>query len=304
MSRWDITELKIMKKVSLLLTLIMLIFVISSCDKIEDGAYSPKERISKIYEDDLFSEEKVLGSAWNWDGKQLKSIDYYWNNEIEYTENYTYNDNGRIASISVQDDDTDFSEKIEYEYDGKKLSKAYYYDCGELSYEYDFIYDGKKISEIGLTINEDEFYKKDSHKLRVDPLSMIVPELDVVKVKKLAKKANLSKDNNYRIPIKLEWDGDNVSKMSFMINIDSYNFGMAMEYKYDEMINPFKNLVTLYLEEAINYEFSSNNPKEITITEIYGPETESYKEFIIYTYEGKYPVTITDSYITNYIEYE
>lgn len=31
----------------------MLIFIVSSCDRIEDGAYSPKEKISKIYSDDM-----------------------------------------------------------------------------------------------------------------------------------------------------------------------------------------------------------------------------------------------------------
>ena len=299
MSRWNITELKIMKKGTLLLTLALLIIAFSSCDKVEDGAYSPKEKISKIYFQSNYSGEKELDEVWNWDDKQLKSIDYYLDGGY-CTEHYSYNKDGRIEAVL----DFGYEEVVQYEYDGKKLSKAYYYDCGELSYEYDFIYDGKKISEIGLTINEDEFYKKDSHKLRVDPLSMIVPELDVVKVKKLAKKANLSKDVTYRIPIKLEWDGDNISKMSMDIEIEGFTVGMKMEYKYDDKLNPYKNILTLYLEETLNYEFSKNNVTEITITDIYGPESITDTEVYSYTYDGQYPVTKTYDFGTEYYEYE
>ena len=110
-----------MKKISLFLTLMALITLISSCDRIEDGAYSPKEKISKIYSDDMDG-GKELEAVWNWNKKQLQSIDYYWNDIINYSEYYTYNNDGRIESII----DTDNEEKIKYEYDDKKLSKAYY----------------------------------------------------------------------------------------------------------------------------------------------------------------------------------
>lgn len=287
-----------MKKFHLFLALITLV-AFTSCDRIEDGAYSPKEKISKVYYED-WDGEKKLNAIWNWDGKQLQSIEYYWNDEIDYTEHYTYNKDGRIESVI----DNDYGETIKYEYDGKKLSKAQYYEDGYMEYEYDFVYDGKKISEIGLNVNVDYLDKMDSKNMRFDPLALILPQFDMAKVKKIAKKTNLSKDVTVRVPIKLEWDGDNVSKMSMVLTVEGFTVGVEMEYKYDNKINPFKNILLLYPEESINFECSKNNATEITIKEIYGPETDSYTIFVAYTYDGKYPVSMDMDGEVSYYEYQ
>ena len=276
----------------------MLIFIVSSCDRIEDGAYSPKTRISKMYYEN-WEGEKILSCIWNWDKKQLKSID-----NIDYIEYYTYNKDGRIESIV----DPTNEESIRYEYDGKKLSKAYYYDCGEIEYEYDFIYDGKKISEIGYIISYDEIYKKDSKKNRLDPIAIMLPQYDINKVKKFAAKTNVSKGGTIRIPIKLEWDNDNVSKMSADITIEGINYGIIMEYKYDDKMNPFTNLLSYYLEESCSFVFSKNNITEIKYIEYFNFEGEHNEyddtEFVAYTYDGKYPITRDDGWGLEYFEYE
>lgn len=292
-----------MKKGTLLLTLALLIIAFSSCDKVEDGAYSPKEKISKIY-DKSYDGEKELTSSWNWKDKELQSIDYYWGGEIDYSEIYSYNKDGRIESIINHE----YDEVIKYEYDGKKLAKAYYYDCGEIEYEYDFVYDGKKISEIGLKLDEDYIYKKDSKKMNFDPLSIILPKSDVAKIEKLAKKACLSKEGgDIRVPIKLEWDGDNISKMSLLLTVEGVTVGIEMEYKYDDKLNPFKNLLTTYPEEALHMECSKNNIIEVKATEFIEYEsileTESETVFYTYTYDGKYPETVTAGYGTTYYKY-
>lgn len=161
-----------------------------------------------------------------------------------------------------------------------------------MEYEYDFVYDGKKISEIGLNINVDYLDKKDSKNILFDPLALILPQFDMGKVRKIAKKTNLSKDVTIRVPIKLEWDGDNVSKMSMVMTVEGFTVGVEMKYKYDDKINPFKNILLLYPEEAIHFECSKNNATEITIKEIYGHATNSYTVFIAYTYDGKYLVSM------------
>lgn len=277
----------------------MLIVVASSCNKVEDGAYSPKEKISKIYEDS-WDGEKMLSSVWNWDGKKLKSIDYYWNDQIEYTEYYTYNKDGRIESVV----DQGYDEAIRYEYDGNYLSKAAYYEDGELCYEYDFVYDENKISEIGYIIDSDYLYKKSSKKMRFEPLSVILPQVDMSKVEKLAREANVVRGFDVRIPIKLEWDGDNVSKMSMLLTVDEYTVGMTMEYKFDDKINPLKNFLTLYPEESINYTFCKNNVVEMTMTEFEGTDVDTEKVFIVYEYDGKYPIVMNADGDKVYFEYE
>lgn len=55
--------------------------------------------------------------------------------------------------------------------------------------------------------------------------------------------------------------------MSMDITIDGYSIGIIMEFKYDDKLNPFKNLLTLYPEESSCFEFSKNNVTEIKYTE-------------------------------------
>ena len=64
-----------MKQTALFLSLLMIVF--SSCKKEDiDGVYDPKKKIDRIYKENL-NGEKYLVELWNWDKKQLKSIDQY-----------------------------------------------------------------------------------------------------------------------------------------------------------------------------------------------------------------------------------
>lgn len=295
-----------MRKFSLFLTLMLLLAASSSCDEeiIENGAYYPERKIIKMYENSWSGGEKMLFAVWNWDGDKLKTIDYYnYKGEIDYTEYYIYNEDGRIGFVNCPE----LEEMIKYEYDGNKLSKAFYYEKGSMETEYDFVYEGNKISEIGYTMSENDV-KKDSKRMSFDPVSIILPKHDLVKIEKMARKNNLRKDEEIRIPIKLEWNEDNISKMSVEITFENIKAGMSMEYKYDGMINPFMNILTLYPEETLNFECSKNNVTEIITTEFIGNEEEnmsnSYTTFISYTYNGKYPLTMDVDGEIIYFEYE
>ena len=105
-------------------------------------------------------------------------------------------------------------------------------------------------------------------------------------------------------PIKLEWDNDNVSKMSIAKTIEGIEIGTIMEFKYDDKINPFKNYLSLYPEESSCIEFSKNNATEIKYTEYIDTLSSSDTEFITYTYDGKYPVTRNSNSGLDYFEYE
>ena len=88
-----------MKKIYLFLATLTFI-AFTSCDKEEvDGYYNPKDKISKIYREDSAG-NKHLFESWNWDKKQLKSIDVY-NDEgnISNVETYYYYGDGRISMV-------------------------------------------------------------------------------------------------------------------------------------------------------------------------------------------------------------
>ena len=86
-----------------------------------------------------------------------------------------------------------------------------------------------------------------------------------------------------------------MSKMSIAKTIEGIEIGTIIEFKYDDKLNPFKNLLTLYPEESSCFEFSKNNVTEIKYTE-YIKEGSYYEsdidtDYFAYTYDGKYPVT-------------
>ncbi|MBO6055996.1 MAG: hypothetical protein J6P84_03380, partial [Alphaproteobacteria bacterium] len=59
---------------------------LTSCEKENDGKYSPKKKIQKVYKD--LNGEKVLDQVWSWDGKLLSKIDYYYEGAVWYTDEY------------------------------------------------------------------------------------------------------------------------------------------------------------------------------------------------------------------------
>ena len=84
-----------MKKLSLLLAVALFAITFTSCQKTEP--YNPKEKISKIYVD--YGYGKSLSEVWNWDGKQLKTIEYYIGMSNFYTEEFTYNKNDQLQKV-------------------------------------------------------------------------------------------------------------------------------------------------------------------------------------------------------------
>ena len=103
---------------------------LTSCHK--DGVYNPKEKISRIYyQGSGQSAEKQLSELWNWDGKKLSTITYYYNTgEIEGTEKFSY-DGKRLSRIDYISDFGDGSYLL-FTYDGRKLDKVEVYARGNL----------------------------------------------------------------------------------------------------------------------------------------------------------------------------
>ena len=99
-----------------------------------------------------------------------------------------------------------------------------------------------------------------------------------------------------------------MSKMSIAKTIEGIEIGTIMEFKYDDKLNPFKNLLTLYPEESSCFEFSKNNVTEIKYTEYIKEgsyyESDTDVDYFAYTYDGKYPVTRDNGWSKEYFEYK
>lgn len=315
MSRWDITEEYVMKKILVLMSLIVVV-LFSACKPEPEptpeptpepepeelgGVYNPEKKISRIYEDDGDGDGKMLREVWRWNNDVLQSIDYYIYGQRDHTEEFSYNDNGQVERIDI------FSENvyIEYKYDGSKLSTATYYASGSMTIEYNFTYKDDIISEIkimnfGGKIN-DSYLMKGRH----NPIKIIFRENDCQAIQKII--TNLG--NRGEVLMKLSWKDNNVSK----IDLTSGSYRRIAECKYDDKSNPFKNYYDLYdadvdflegvAEVGSYYTFSTNNITEVRCTTT-DEDGETYTDVVkySYSYEGGFPTV--QRYTYSYEEYD
>lgn len=281
-----------MKKLSLLLTLFVLALSFTSCDK--EGVYNPNKKISKSYLDT--GEGKQLTSSWNWNGKLLRTIDYYdlISGEIAYTHIFSYNDKDQIVSIS----DITNNLTTKYFYYGNRFDKIVSYHNDEITETYFFEYDDNKISEIKVV--ENGLFKNTNNTL--NPLKFILPEESLEVINKSVLKAQETRRlGGYEIDI--EWLGNNIS----MVEIEySDNHTEKMMFKYDNMQNPFCDLWTSPTGMVSSGQASKNNVTEMThIVSLFGIQDIDLETYL-YTYDGKFPVSKSDENFTYkfYYEYE
>ena len=270
-----------MKKSILLLASLMFLATFTSCFKDKEGEYKPKEKISRIYKDYGYGDGKELREIWTWDKKQLQRIDHYYDGDLSWSEEFTYNKKGQIERVDCYED----GEYTEYTYDGGKLSKATYYDNGSIDEEYTFKHDGNKITEIEIS----NFYKKgsrDNSRLRKEgynPLRILLPENNYQTLVKVIENNPASRG---MITVKLEWEKKNVSK----IEVTNGSYNRSVELKYDDKLNPLKNFFSLYPDEAFYDEGDNSLSKNNVVEELFideDGETEIYK--YSYEYDGKFP---------------
>lgn len=295
-----------MKKSILLLASLMFLATFTSCFKDKDGEYKPKEKISRIYKDYGDGDGKKLKEIWNWDKKQLQRIDHYYDGDLGWSEEFTYNKKGQIERVDCYED----GEYVEYVYDGSRMTKSTFYYNGTIEEEYSFTYDGNKVSMIEIIY----FSKGAIEKSRLreeghNPIKMLLQEnYEIVK--------NALNNTAIRnsVTLKVEWDKNNVSSVEVLDGGSTGEF----KFKYDDKLNPFKNyydLYTFYSEEidvAVTA-YSKNNITEIRATYREDGETETEIVKYSYSYDGKFPTVkrYTYSYETpvwdyngNLIDYE
>ncbi len=265
-----------MKKITWLLTVFVLVFAFTSCNK--EGKFSPKKKIDKIYyEQNNSNQGRTLSEMWHWNGKQLQSIDYYSNGALYSTNNFTYT-KGRITRI----DDYKNSEYVEFIYDGGKLSKCSRYYEGKLIDECVFKHKGNKIVSISETYFY--YYKQENKDLKIvsNPLRFVLSE-SIVRVldKNRAKAADSKGSQTYTTDI--EWDKDNISK----VKVVDGNVIEEGKYTYDKKNNPFYGMLDEYFDHSY---FSKNNEISATFTDYYEGEVSTSVTNYTYTYDGNYPI--------------
>ena len=314
-----------MKKTTILAMALAMLCAFSACKK--EGVFNPKEKLSAIYrsrEYTVTSEynsyrnlPKYLAEKWNWDGKKLASINYYyydWVNDttfttkLDYTLEMTY-DGKRLESIS----EPGGSVKVKFVYDGRKLEKVVLEDNGAEFTMIEVSYDGKKIDKLTFREMGDKKGFSAFDKMRGTLLRLMLPDMTLAdrvdyQLTKAVKEG--AKDGNDAVVVYLTWDGDNVSK------ITTNGREQEITFTYDNKKNPGYGFCGMLVVESyidqIDFGLSYLNANNITSI------TSKYKEYdydengnmtdaewrtrtqdFSYTYDGKWPVTRTyvdDSY--------
>ena len=289
--RWDITEDFIMKKITLLLAVALFAVTFTSCQQTEP--YNPKEKISKIYVDHGLG--KSLSEVWNWDGKQLKTIEYYIGMSNFYTEEFTYNKNDQLQKVEGAGGDA----RTEYIYNKfGRLHKIKHFDYDVNTVTYTFEYDDNKLSE--MIIVTSKFIVPD--KSIATPLKYILPELSVVKMDKML--SNIPAERGgIRLELDIDWRGNNISE----IEVESGEYTEKYYFKYDDKLSPLRNFWGLDFGGINDNIFvNKNNIVEYTVVTSYAGSFCAYAdtEYISYTYDGKFPVTKSHGDTIEYYEYE
>lgn len=282
-----------------------LLLIAASCEK--EGVYNPKQKISKVYwsqkinwqNGDYEDIEKHLSEVWNWEGNQLRSIQYYDEDGDWYgTEEYYYYANDRIYSINWQEPGELISNlEYKFEYDGKKLSVINYYYDNDLIVQYEVSHQNGKISQIKYTYMD---YNKKAIAMSPTFFRIFLPEMDAKTAKKLANKLNERKSETSIIRFK--WSGKNISQVIWGEEADApFN-----EFTYDKKINPFKKFFDTDAVDELDFPVLNSQNNVVKCSTNYGSDVEELE--YIYTYDGDYPIAKSyternSSVTTTYNEY-
>ena len=296
-----------MKKVLILSLCAVLCAALTSCEKEKSGVYNPKKKIQKIYYEN--NGEKVLDQVWNWDGKLLTRIDYYYNGSLSGSDFYSYDSENRIMRITEDDETLDFV------YENDRIKTINYGWAGELEESYNMIYDNNKLSKIEWVIY---YLDKGGHERKLQPLGRLIPQDGGILAKRLQKMQSQQKGEE-KLILELTWEGKNVSHI-FAYDEDYPEETMDASFTYDNKINPLRGwsffwfdcVIGLWEDEYFTYTNTGNVLTSVYSYKENGMEIEEYGLAIDYTYEydGKYPVKVTavekgndQPFVVRYYEY-
>ena len=282
-----------MKKLVLLAMATMVVFV--ACKK--DGIYNPKKKISKIttieqYNNPDYSDDTNT-YIFKWDKNKLLHMV-----SPDKVDNFVYDKSGRLMRVECIDKEI----ATWYEYDGAKLSKVIsYYGGTECSTEYALEYDGKKLVKITITQKaatpSPRYYSINPQQsplaIICDPAIAQVIENDIA----VAETQSTHKAS-FASTVSFEWSGKNISKVVYDYGEIKYEY----ELTYDDKINPLNGFLGLEFDECYQGQYiykNVNNIKTMKRINSSDPMSMTYE----YTYDGKWPVTIAQTYFQSQIRY-
>ncbi len=283
-----------MKKITLTAMVLAVACMFAACTK--EGVYTPKEKISKVYESssttysggDYSNTEttaKHMTESWTWDGKLISSITTYDNDGgIDGLTTFTY-DGKQLTEIKQG---TNVSKLT---YDGSKLQKIESYNGNELQSTITVIHDGKKIVQLEFESYDND--KKDAKAIAfMQTIMKVVMPVYTEKTSEMFKSVATKGTEKYTMDI--VWDGKNVSKVTMTTNEGT----AVINYTYDEMNNPYQGFV-FALADPSEYG-SKNNVVSETSTITYDGETTSSTTKYTYEYDGKWPTQQTSTSTSTY----
>ena len=281
----------------------MLLLIIPSCQKDQDGVYNPKKKISKISSSSsstpsdasgyAYDNPMCLNEQWTWDGDKLASRTLF-DADGEAAAQFTYSYDGkRLASIAYTTNG--YSCKTDFSYDGKKLSSAEHYSDGRHYCSVQFSHTNGKISAIDITYHR--FVGKNAF-IGTSMLDMLLP-LDI-QMSGVSRQANAKGESEEHIAkIELTWDGNNITKMVSTLEGDV----QTGVFTYDDKRNPFCGMGVMYLhllvdiddwrQEPSYFVYDRNNVLTCEYTHSSARTSTTYT----YTYEDDYPTTCTTNWM-------
>ena len=298
-----------MKKIYLFLATLTFI-AFTSCDKEEvDGYYNPKDKISKIYREDAAG-NKHLFESWNWDKKQLKSIEVY-NDEgnISNVETYYYYGDGRISMVYGSGSGTyskyyykdELLDYIELYYDEIYIQNLVGYTdsvlYNVLGARFDFSYNSdNRFTEIKAT--EYKFWEDVADKSisSCNPLRFILSDNTWRSMKEVMKynaKHSSSRNDTLRTTtMTFEWSGDNISRWTSDYYHGSDTDATYIEtYQYDDKTNPYSNLYDSFAVSVYKKFSNENNVTRCSTKLIEGSnELPIGEQTYTYEYEKDLPI--------------
>ena len=284
-----------MKTLKFFVGVVVLCAMMVSCTK--EGKYNPNKKISKIthtysYKSEYWDgnswvvDEEMNGDdgsqVWNWDGKQLTSIDYYLAGVLAYTEYFTYEGN-LLTSIGFGGDG-----HYDLVYEKGKITSIEEYDGSERIGVYGVTHEGGKITKIAYT----SFSGKSAE---VRPLPSFVLGLDLPAPKA---QGNMNAPKGTSFEYEFEWAGKNVKHCTYR----NANYMEECFYTYDKKLNP---LYGLWEVEEVDFQMivSKNNVSRV---ELHSDNSITLTDYS-YTYQGDVPTiatgTSTSSSATERVSY-
>jgi len=266
-----------------------------SCTK--EGKYNPNKKISKIthtysYKSEYWDgnswvvDEELSGdngsAVWNWDGKQLESIDYYSAGVLTYTEHFTYEGN-RLTSIGYAG-----GGHYDLVYEKGKITSIELYDGSERIGVYGVTHEGGKITKIAYT----SFGRSSAE---VHPLPFFLLGLNLPGPKE---QGNMNAPKGASFEYEFEWAGKNVKHCTYR----SANYMEESFYTYDKKLNP---LYGMWEVEGSDFQtiISKNNVSRV---ELHSDNSITLTDYS-YTYQGDVPTiatgTSTSSSATERVSY-